>query len=853
MRKYLLITMLVLLLLPTVMAQTQIATDDFECGAFNCGAGWTGSWGYTGSCEITTLGTPLDTYHMRGFSLCDATKNLDTTGYTDVNVTFYATAGGLENGDYCYYYYYDGTENHLLLTLTNGDDDNEHDYYEFNITGYGLNSNSGIRMAGAQSTGDYCYIDNVTFEGVTSTDLNLFVDENYLAGSTGHTIEATSSITNTQHTIELAYPNGTIFCTDTITSPSISYTSFSTSCDMPNEVVTNASAKLYLTGTPTEFIIENFNVVVLTSDDNKLKIDKVYHSPQVLQGGQTEIFALLNLGNNITVDKATVTLTYPDATSRIFYMDGTLNSNEYRALITDTYQVGNVLFTVYIEAGVYYAQYSNQYTVAAYNVDFVDVVNSVKEVMVCQDVNESNMALFGTEYEIYESGTIFLQLSDGQGVPVDDGDCHLDVYYPDLVNQSHPIFISGAPMVYKIGSNGLYYYDFTVPNITGVYMLSATCAYSYSSVWAYDSTATEGPERTISVGTYSGTTEALISREDFLYQKCTASGGAAKTCDSYYDFNLTGIDTVNVTNINLYYAGEASTTATLTTYVWNWTDSSWIQLDNIISFGGESSSTSPVGINDFVSNGVPTSDTIQNDIIRIKIVGSAGSVFVQFDNWLNMRVFTEEGIVSDLKGGGEIHVSSAMTDMGWFIIEQFNSVPGNVWNYTPDRTLTVPGQQWIGGTEYSVEETEGLIVVRAMTPAFEPLLGATCTVTVVYQNTSVVINGQVMIEANGTAAQEMGGVYYANINLTGIPGVYPYGVDCVKDGKDYYMMNTFHIFDNTDMPAKIWNYTNRTLTNATNIAPDIWGGNYTINPGLLVQFVSGVWDYVSRYTHGIVN
>lgn len=849
MRKYLLITMLVLLLLPSVIAQTQIATDDFECGAFNCGAGWISSWTYSGTCEVLSANA-LGNYNMRGVSGCDAIKTLDTTGYIEVNISFYATAGSLEAADTCTFYYNDGTTNHLLLTLVNGDDDNNHDYYEFNITGYGLNSGAGIRMTSPGTAGDYCYIDNVTFKGVTATDLNLFVDENYLAGSTGNTIEATSSITSTQHTIELAYPNGTIFCTDTITSPSIAYTSFSTSCDMPNEVVTNASAKLYLTGTPTEFIIENFNVVVLTQDDTKLKISKVYHSPQVLQGGQTEIFALLNLGNNITVNKATVTLTYPDATSRIFYMDITQNSNEYKALITDTFQVGNVLFTVYVEAGVYYAQYSNQYTVAAYNVDFVEVVNSVKEVLVCQDVNESAMALFGTEYEIYETGTIFLQLSDGQGLPVNDGDCHLDIYYPNLINQSHPIFISNAPMMHKNGSNGLYYYDFVLGNITGVYMLSASCSYAYSSVWIYYEYDTAGPLRTETAGTFAGSTHNLIVHEDFLYQKCTSSGGGTKSCNSYYDFNASNLNVENVTDINLYYSGEASSSATLDFYVWNWNTSVWVILDNSLIFSGAASSTNPYGINDFMSNAIEVNSVFSNDnIIRVRLYGTSGSVYVQFDNWLNIRVLTAEGTISDLKGGGEIHVSSSMTDMGWNIISQFNNVPSNVWNYS-NRTLTIPAQQWVGGTEYSEEEDTGKIVVRALKQDGTPLIGATCSAYIYYPNNTLYLNGIIMNEVVTLA-----GVYYYDFNHTGVSGVHAYGIDCIKSGKNYYMMNTYHVFDQnlTHTATEVWEYNNRTLTNLTNVAPDIWSGNYTINPGLLAQFVSGVWDYVSRYTHGIIN
>jgi hypothetical protein len=60
----------------------------------------------------------------------------------------------------------------------------------------------------------------------------------------------------------------------------------------------------------------------------------------------------------------------------------------------------------------------------------------------------------------------------------------------------------------------------------------------------------------------------------------------------------------------------------------------------------------------------------------------------------------------------------------------------------------------------------------------------------------------------------------------------------------------------TELSENVWGYNNRTLTNLSNVGPDItfsvWGDNYTINTGLMGQFVSNVWDYVARYTHGII-
>jgi len=56
--------------------------------------------------------------------------------------------------------------------------------------------------------------------------------------------------------------------------------------------------------------------------------------------------------------------------------------------------------------------------------------------------------------------------------------------------------------------------------------------------------------------------------------------------------------------------------------------------------------------------------------------------------------------------------------------------------------------------------------------------------------------------------------------------------------------------NNTAVAQGVWTSPVRTLTNLTNVAPDLWGGNYTINTGLLGQITGGVWNFVARYIHG---
>jgi|GEM_PF-2526739 len=158
------------LFLINLVSATDISTDNFECGGFSCGSGWSGSWSYSGTCEITSLGGAIGSYHLRGQEGCDATRNFNSASYAQSNVSFWATAQSLEAGDFCYYYYYNGTGYTQLLSLTDGDDDTTHDYYEYDVTNYGLSSSAGIRIESPGVAADYCAIDNITIFGFGVAD-----------------------------------------------------------------------------------------------------------------------------------------------------------------------------------------------------------------------------------------------------------------------------------------------------------------------------------------------------------------------------------------------------------------------------------------------------------------------------------------------------------------------------------------------------------------------------------------------------------------------------------------------------------------------------------------------------------
>jgi len=296
---------------------------------------------------------------------------------------------------------------------------------------------------------------------------------------------------------------------------------------------------------------------------------------------------------------------------------------------------------------------------------------------------KGSVSVMGTEYVPGDIATIFLQLKDNQNLPENDGACYIDVYSP-LFNSTHSIYLSDAPMIYLNGSDGIYYYDISSLNSdTGVYILSASCSYTHSGGFVYPpSELVYSPTRNVEIGTYSGSSILLNDYADGLYTHCDSGGGSIKICQANYTFDTTihfgNLSQQNITNIDFYYMGEASVSAFGNFSVWSYTENKWVNLPNKLTFSGHSTSE-PHGISDFVSNSFPgnLSRFISNGLIKVKTEISFGSSFMLHNNWLNLKINTETGSVQNVKGSGEIHVSSALEQLN----QSIEGIADEVWNY----------------------------------------------------------------------------------------------------------------------------------------------------------------------------
>ena len=260
----------------------------------------------------------------------------------------------------------------------------------------------------------------------------------------------------------------------------------------------------------------------------------------------------------------------------------------------------------------------------------------------------------GTEYVSGDPGTLFLLLKDSQGLPISNASCTVDIYYPNIANQTHPEWIDNGIMMYK--EEGLYFYDFTAPAVVGLYMVSAQCRYSVSEKYYYTLSTGYGPTRNGTLGTFTGDTFVLNDYQEWLYAQCDSTTAGTKACEAIYSWI---VDNTTYSSLSLLYLGESATAPTMTFSWWNWTSSAWVVLPNTLTFKGTAAGGVPSGVDEYISNAVPIS-AIGNTTreVRIKTYATAGSTFKVFSNWLTLKASQDTTTVQELKGSGEVHVSS---------------------------------------------------------------------------------------------------------------------------------------------------------------------------------------------------
>jgi hypothetical protein len=168
----------------TIIDDDFAANDDFDNGTPDGGSGaWLGDWSLGSNTGFTTSSTPNDgvthaIIQRRG----SLTRQVDTAGITDLNLSFASKLRSFENSDRAYVQVSPNGSNWTTLkTFVNGEDDNTYRDYTFDIPFEA--DTLWIRFNGDMSSSryDYWYVDTVSVTGNVASQPPVAVDD---SGST---------------------------------------------------------------------------------------------------------------------------------------------------------------------------------------------------------------------------------------------------------------------------------------------------------------------------------------------------------------------------------------------------------------------------------------------------------------------------------------------------------------------------------------------------------------------------------------------------------------------------------------------------------------------------------------------
>lgn len=326
----------------------------------------------------------------------------------------------------------------------------------------------------------------------------------------------------------------------------------------------------------------------------------------------------------------------------------------------------------------------------------------------------------GTEYVPGDIGKLFLQFLNANNSPVSNSECFLSLWYPNdtmIYNNSLMTKLNNA-------MDGIYYYNFNVPNVAGVYPASAKCytplTFNTTSnlSWAYDGfesnnftggtgawgtcggqgNCTEGWDYYAAVIQANGTAGGPCYRGLYC-AKFTGSSGAGYiergvvnpdgtlTMNISYAFKFKGFQTNEYAEVFIFdgtwhllkQIGPLAQYGGYTNDVWyvfnHSLSSTQFELSGGILLGFFGTANTPSGNDEMFVDSVNVSITYPN---------TAG-----FDpNSFQYQI---------LRGSGEVHVSNLYANLNATVNP--TAIATQVWNYT-NRTLTyypadfTPADMW---------------------------------------------------------------------------------------------------------------------------------------------------------------
>lgn len=543
-----------------------------------------------------------------------------------------------------------------------------------------------------------------------------------------------------------------------------------------------------------------------------------------------------------------------------------------------------LVHTTYANAGegtIYFdcsnvIQEAKEYTITLQADDDVGTVTAWLD-LVYMNKPKAEYEVHGTNYRQGENGTVFLQLFDEYRNTINNASCEITVYYPDKTKWFDQIDI-------EFLENGLYYFDFVVPSITGIYMTSVFCYYNdagYSSELPYTNVIYDGTIK-------DGTSPSPVTVQ---HSDCTMfhTDGTTYHEFRYNDAYIANVNTSLLTSIDLNWIGQTEKDESFL-QLYDFTTSTWVSVGKNFTASKDKNRDckNSKGVSRKQTTNLP--NFINGTEIRFRIYNTLDAKVIITDD-ASIDFHTNGSYIADIRGSEEIHVNDWFFNYTGLIAEAvWNYVPrtltenatltnaslNDIWNYY-SRNLTyyqefnnlTPQEVWNYSNRQLTEFNFDIIDELQLANYIWNFTNRSLT----YYQLNNISTYDIWSYNNRTLSsldlicpidyQQTANYIWNNTNRT------LSSFDFITPINETSIANTIWNYDNRNLTyyevnnitvIDIWNYNNRTLTfyaeqdNLT--AEEVWSyvnrtltEIVTINESLISE---NVWNYSARYTHGIV-
>jgi hypothetical protein len=292
-----------------------------------------------------------------------------------------------------------------------------------------------------------------------------------------------------------------------------------------------------------------------------------------------------------------------------------------------------------------------------------------------------NIFVSGTDYAPGDNAKVFTTLVDTGGNAVNSASCFVEMFYPNSSD-----FVTYTPMSFL--EDGIYYYDFTAPSVTGVYPVEVRCTYLMSIAAQNASTGTRN------LGAGSGALNNVYAIDN-AYWTATENAGDVRLIDDV--FNYTGYNETNMTlkNIVVSFTGKRPSLASdpasdpVRFWLYNYNTSKYDLVGNDFSYIASDETHNYVvssNLSNYFSN--LTSGTVSvriNDTVNTSSGDGANTILSIDQVYVYVISGFSNSSVTTIAGGGELNVRNHVTNVTCSI--NATDVSLSVWNST-SRNLT---------------------------------------------------------------------------------------------------------------------------------------------------------------------